>query len=71
MVLLNFTNIVVDDFNYGKRNPLKRYVYFLTHCHSGEYMVYLRSLPGYFKWMELWTDFYVRRDESSIACKVS
>jgi hypothetical protein len=35
MVLINFTNIIVDDFNYAKRNPLKRYIYFLTHMHSG------------------------------------
>ena len=35
MVLISFTNIVVDDFNYSKRNPLKRYIYFLTHMHAG------------------------------------
>ena len=40
MVLINFTNIVVDDFNYGKKNPLKRYIYFLTHMHSGEYNIF-------------------------------
>lgn len=35
MVLISFTNIVVDEFSYGKRHPMKRYIYFLTHMHSG------------------------------------
>ena len=37
MVLISFTNIIVDDFGYAKRNPLKRYIYFLTHMHSDHY----------------------------------
>ncbi|EGR29145.1 hypothetical protein IMG5_161990 [Ichthyophthirius multifiliis] len=37
MVLISFTNIVVDEFSYGKQNPLKNYLYFLTHMHSDHY----------------------------------
>jgi len=37
MVLISFTNVVVDEFSYGKRNPLKKYIYFLTHMHSDHY----------------------------------
>lgn len=37
MVLISFSNIIVDDFSYAKRNPLKRYIYFLTHMHSDHY----------------------------------
>ncbi|KAL4481424.1 hypothetical protein ABPG72_010577 [Tetrahymena utriculariae] len=37
MVLISFTNIVVDEFSYGKRHPLKKYIYFLTHMHSDHY----------------------------------
>ncbi len=35
MVLITNTNIVVDDFSYGKANPYLKYIYFLTHFHSG------------------------------------
>lgn len=37
MVLISYTNIIVDDFGYARRNPLKRYIYFLTHMHSDHY----------------------------------
>jgi hypothetical protein len=42
MVQITFTNIIVDDFNYGKRNPNKRYIYFLTHMHSGVIVWFLK-----------------------------
>ena len=35
MVLITGTNIVVDEFDYGKRTPWIRYIYFLTHYHAG------------------------------------
>ncbi len=35
MVLISFTNIVVDEFSYGKKQPFNKYIYFLTHMHSG------------------------------------
>jgi mRNA degradation ribonuclease J1/J2 len=37
MVLISFTNIVVDDFNYASRNPFARLVFFLTHMHADHY----------------------------------
>ena len=36
MLLISFTNIVVDEFNYGRSNPFAKYIYFLTHMHSGK-----------------------------------
>ena len=35
--LITHTNIVVDNFSYGKINPYQKYVFFLTHFHSGTY----------------------------------
>lgn len=35
MGLITHTNIVVDNFSYGKSNPSIKYIYFLTHFHSG------------------------------------
>jgi len=40
MVLISFTNIVVDDFSYGKKRPSTRFIYFLTHMHSGTHSPY-------------------------------
>jgi DNA cross-link repair 1B protein len=37
MVLITNTNIVVDDFNYGKSETKGKYIYFLTHMHSDHY----------------------------------
>ncbi|EGR30753.1 protein kinase domain protein [Ichthyophthirius multifiliis] len=35
MVLISFTNIVVDEFSYGKKKEKRnQYLYFLTHMHS-------------------------------------
>lgn len=39
--LIPFTNIVVDNFNYGRRNPNKPYIYFLSHCHAGSSLSYI------------------------------
>ena len=36
MVLLSFTNVVVDEFGYGKGTENK-FIYFLTHWHSDHY----------------------------------
>ena len=37
MVLIRNTNILVDDFQYSKRNEIfKKYIYFLTHLHTGK-----------------------------------
>ena len=35
MGLLTHTNIIVDDFNYGRSNSCFNYIYFLSHMHSG------------------------------------
>ncbi len=35
MVLIHGTNIVIDEFNYGKKTPWIRYIYILTHFHGG------------------------------------
>ena len=35
MVLLTNTNIIVDEFNYGKVRSSYNYIYFLSHMHSG------------------------------------
>jgi len=48
MVLITFTNIIVDDFNYGKKNPLKKYIYFLTHMHSGTANICLHKVRYFF-----------------------
>ena len=37
MVLIHGTNILVDEFSTGRRNPYQKFVYFLTHCHSGSF----------------------------------
>ena len=37
MVLIAFTNIVVDDFKFDKKLMLNTYIYFLTHMHSDHY----------------------------------
>ena len=36
MVLISFTNCVVDEFNYGK-DSADKYLYFLTHMHADHY----------------------------------
>jgi hypothetical protein len=35
MVLLDYTNIIVDDFTQAKQKPFAHYVHFLTHMHTG------------------------------------
>lgn len=37
MVLLTNTNIIVDEFNYGKTRSSFNYIYFLSHMHSDHY----------------------------------
>lgn len=37
MGLLSHTNIIVDDFNYGRANSGFNFVYFLSHMHSDHY----------------------------------
>jgi hypothetical protein len=53
MGLIKFTNIVVDDFNYGKRNPDKPFIYFLTHCHAG-FKSFQYSLDHYWGIYDAW-----------------
>lgn len=41
MVLISFTNIVVDDFYHRRRTHLAcNYIYFLTHWHAGNHFCY-------------------------------
>lgn len=35
MVVISFTNIIVDDFQYKPNSP---HIYFLTHMHADHYM---------------------------------
>jgi mRNA degradation ribonuclease J1/J2 len=38
MVLLPFTNIIVDEFSHCKKNKSIKYVHFLTHMHSDHFV---------------------------------
>ena len=38
MVLIQNTNLVVDDFRMHIQNPFYKYIYFLTHMHAGNYI---------------------------------
>ena len=37
MVLISHTNIVVDDFSYGRSESSNKYIYILTHMHSDHF----------------------------------
>ena len=44
MGLLSNTNIVIDDFMYGKVRESYGYIYFLSHMHSGKILPSLARL---------------------------
>lgn len=44
MVLIDYTNILVDEFAPARAKPYGFYVYFLTHMHTGTIELTCRSL---------------------------
>lgn len=38
MSIIPNTNIAIDFFTLPKKDPGKKYIYFLTHMHSGEFL---------------------------------
>ena len=42
MVLIQNTNIIIDDFRFSASNdnPFYRYIYFLTHMHAGKLKIF-------------------------------
>jgi phosphoribosyl 1,2-cyclic phosphodiesterase len=37
MVLIEYTNIVVDDFSEAKQRPFSHFIHFLTHMHTDHF----------------------------------
>lgn len=37
MVIISYTNIIVDEFSTARNNPFNKYIHFLTHIHTGTY----------------------------------
>lgn len=69
MVLIRNTNILVDDFQYAKRNEIfKKYIYFLTHLHTGSSN--RRSLPGFGQLLPCGAHLLFRRNKACASAEV-